>query len=235
MDLWLRGEPIVNIDVGDIGDVLQFVEDGLVYRLPWGIEAVRVRAEANRDDIFEGMTIDDFETGLVVPAVENGSLNRSAAMLMQAGFNSRQAAIKAVNDCAATFTTSHALNIWLSSEIVLQNTLSGVWPTPQTASMWKAFIEEYRPSGSTIWSQESTTLPVVWKLPKAAPPPSTTLRLVNSNDDQTNIVAANGDIVGQSEVCLNLLKRGIYYANVNANGQNIDVTYIGPGENPFLL
>jgi superfamily II DNA/RNA helicase len=233
--LWLRGEPIVNIDVGDIGDVLQFVEDGLVYRLPWGMEAVRVRAEANHDDIFEGMTIDDFETGLVVPAVENGSLNRSAAMLMQAGFSSRQAAIKAVNDCAATFTTSPALNVWLDSEIVLQNTLSGVWPTPQTASMWKAFIEEYRPSGSTIWSQESTVIPVAWKFPQAAPAASTTLRLVNSNDGQTSIVAANGDIVGQSEGGLNLLNDGIYYAVVNADGQNIDVTYIGPGESPFSL
>ena len=58
-----------------------------------------------------------YETGLVVPAVENGTLNRSAAMLMQAGFNSRQAAIKAVNDCAATFTTSFALNQWLKSDI----------------------------------------------------------------------------------------------------------------------
>ena len=92
--LWLRGEPIVNINVGGVSDVLQFVEEGLVYRLPWGIEAVRVRAEANHDEIYEGKTIDDFETGLVVPAVENGSLDRSAAMLMQAGFNSRQAAIK---------------------------------------------------------------------------------------------------------------------------------------------
>lgn len=231
--LWLRGEPIVNIDVGDISDVLQFAEDGLVYRLPWGMEAVRVRAEANHDDIYEGSTIDDYETGFVVPAVENGSLNRSAAMLMQAGFNSRQAAIKAVTDCAATFTTSFALTIWLKSEIVLQNTQSGVWPTPETASMWKAFIEEYRPSGSTIWNQKNTVIPAVWNSQPDGPPPSTKLRLVNNGDDQTNIVAANGDIVGRAVHSLNLLKGGVYYAAVNADGQNIDVTYIGPGEKPF--
>jgi hypothetical protein len=230
--LWLRGEPIVNIDVGDIGDVLQFVEDGLVYRLPWGMEAVRVRAEANHDDIFEGMSIDDFETGLVVPAVENGSLNRSAAMLMQAGFNSRQAAIKAIADCTATFETSFALSEWLKSDIVIQKTKTGIWPTPETALMWKAFIEEYRPPGGTIWNQESTVIPAVWNSPQAGPPPSTKLRLVNNDDNQTNIVAANGDIVGRAEHCLNLLKGGVYYAAVKADGQNIDVTYIGPGELP---
>ena len=232
--LWLRGEPIVNIDAGAIGYVLQFVEDGLVYRLPWGMEAVRVRAEANLDEINEGMTIDDFETGLVVPAVENGTLNRSAAMLMQAGFNSRQAAIKAVTDCAATFTTSFALNMWLRSEIVSQNTLSGVWPTPETASMWKAFIEEYRPSGSTIWNQESAVISAVWNSPQAEQPPSTKLRLVNSDDNQTIIMAANGEIVGHTAHCLNLLKGGIYYAAVNDDGQSIAITYIGPGETPFL-
>ena len=233
--LWLRGEPIVNINVGGVSDVLQFVEEGLVYRLPWGTEAVRVRAEANHDEIYEGKTIDDFETGLVVPAVENGSLDRSAAMLMQAGFNSRQAAIKVVSDCAATFTTSYALNLWLNSDIVMQQTETGVWPTPETASMWKTFIEEYRPSGSTIWSQESTVIPAAWKFSQAVPPPSTKLRLVNSDDDQTNIVAANGGIVGQSEHCLNLLNGGVYYAAVHADGQNLDVTYIGPGDSPFSL
>jgi len=205
LSLWLRGEPIVNIDVGDISDVLQFVEDGLVYRLPWGMEAVRVRAEANLDEINEGMTIDDFETGLVVPAVENGTLNRSAAMLMQAGFNSRQAAIKAVTDCDATFTTSFALNLWLNSDVVKQNLINGVWPTLETASMWKAFIEDFKPSGVTIWSQESMLISVVWNSPQARLAPSTNLRLVNSNDDRTNIVAASGDVVGRAEHCLNCI------------------------------
>ena len=235
LTLWLKGQPIVNVDIGDIGDVLQFVEDGLVYRLPWGMEAVRVRAEANQDDIYEGSTIDDYETGLVVPAVENGTLNRSAATLMQAGFNSRQAAIKAVNDCAATFTTSFALNLWLNSDIVVQQTQSGIWPTPETAPMWKAFIEEYKPSGATIWSQESTVIPAIWNLPQARPSPSTSLRVVNSDDNRTNIVAANGDIVGRAEHCLNLLNGGVYYAAVHADGQNLDITYIGPGDDPFSL
>ena len=140
LQLWLKGEPIARNNVDEMSNVLKFVEDALVYKLPWGMEAVRVRAEANQDNIFEGLTIDSFETGLVVPAVENGTLNRSAALLMQAGFNSRQAAIKAVVDLAATFTTSTTLNEWLDSEAVNLNTQSGIWPTSETSSMWKSFI-----------------------------------------------------------------------------------------------
>ena len=44
------------------------------------------------------MALDDHELGLAVPAVETGTMNRSASILIQAGFNSRLAAIKAVTD-----------------------------------------------------------------------------------------------------------------------------------------
>ena len=74
------------------------------------------------------------KTGLVVPALENGSLNRSAVILMQAGFTSRQAAIKAVNDSAATFTNAFALNQWLNSEFITEQTKSGIWPTPENSA-----------------------------------------------------------------------------------------------------
>ena len=95
---WLSGEAIADVAAANSGNVLRFVENGLFYKLPWGMEAIRVRAQANSDDVggeLGHMTIDDFEVGLAVPAIETGCLNRSAAILMQAGFNSRLAAIEA--------------------------------------------------------------------------------------------------------------------------------------------
>lgn len=112
---WLEGEPISTVTKGHEGEALRFVEGGLVYRLPWGMEAIRVRAAANQETKDEGLTLDEVEMGLVVPAVENGTLNRSAALLMQAGFSSRLAAIKAVNDTAATFATGNQLTEWIDS------------------------------------------------------------------------------------------------------------------------
>jgi hypothetical protein len=42
---WLSGETMADVAEDD-GDALRFVEDGLIYKLPWGMEALRVRAEA---------------------------------------------------------------------------------------------------------------------------------------------------------------------------------------------
>ena len=101
----MLGEALSGVAGGQEAETLQFVEGGLVYRLPWAMEAIRVRGIANGDivGVFD-MNLNDFELGLAVPAVETGTLNRSASILIQAGFNSRLAAIKAVRDIGAPFT-----------------------------------------------------------------------------------------------------------------------------------
>ena len=115
---WLLGQPLAALVAGGDGDVLRFIEDGLVYRLPWAMEALRVRASANGDVVGApgaAAALEDHELGLALPAVETGTMNRSASILMQAGFNSRLAAIKAVDDTGATFETGHDLRLWLRS------------------------------------------------------------------------------------------------------------------------
>ena len=55
------------------------------------------------------LSLNDFESTPAVSAVETGTLNLSASVLIQAGFASRLAAIKAVNDTAANFSNSTEL------------------------------------------------------------------------------------------------------------------------------
>ena len=63
-------------------DALQFVEGGLIYRLPWAMEAIRVRGIANGDTLGDdGITLDNFELRLAAAAVQTGTLNRSATIL----------------------------------------------------------------------------------------------------------------------------------------------------------
>ena len=89
---WLLGQPLAAIVAGQEAEALQFIEGGLVYRLPWAMEALRVRAAANGDVVgMFALALDDYELGLAVPAVETGTMNRSASILIQAGFNSRLA------------------------------------------------------------------------------------------------------------------------------------------------
>ena len=105
---WLLGQSLAAIAAGQESDTLQFIEGGLVYRLPWALDAIRVRAAAHGDTI-DGLPMTDFELGYAVAAVETGTLNRSASILIQAGFNSRLAAIKAVVDTSATFENGQQL------------------------------------------------------------------------------------------------------------------------------
>ena len=232
VEVWLRGESIVDCGHGDIGEVLDFVEQGLVYRLSWGMEAVRVRAEANGDEVIDGVSIDDLELGLAVPAVENGTLNRSAAILMQAGFSSRQGAIQAVTQGRATFNNTLGLKEWLDSDLVALLTDLGEWPTAETSSLWKSFLESYQPPRSSIWGQSTETVPAIWD--GQCPQANTVVRLRSYGDGQTSIISAAGQVIGHTDGHIMLLVEGIYYAVVDDTRANLDVTYIGPGENAFL-
>ena len=227
VSVWLKGEPLQDQGFRSIDDTLRFVEDGLVYRLPWGLEAIRVRAEANNDIISDGMTIDNFEVGLLVPAVENGSLNRSAAMLMQAGFSSRLEAINAVNETGAHFSNNREFKIWLSSD-ELNGYISIVeLLSENTAKLWKSFIDEYKPKADIVWQGTAANLPVNWE-PAITVTVGDFVKLHNEYGDVTKVLSSEGDVIGSLRERYSLSKNGVYRAKIEANNF-LSVDYWGPG------
>jgi len=230
--VWLRGEILTDHGFIDINEALIFIEDGLIYRLPWGLEAIRVRAQATEDVIGDGTTIDDYEVGLVVPAIENGTLNRSAALLMQAGFNSRKAAIHAVNSTNAIFTTGIQLKAWLNSVEVVDLAIGLDWPTPETSNLWWSFVKEYEPKSETTWKSVKSIISVDW-IHAHNPVVGSSVKLWNQEKGNTQILASDGEIVGTTNYRYKLLKSGIYYANIHDEIKHLNVTYLGAGNNPF--
>lgn len=229
---WLKGETLTERGFLDIEEVLEFVEEGLIYRLPWGLEAIKVRAKSN-EDIIEGHLIDDFETSLLVPSIENGTLNRSAALLMQAGFNSRKAAIHAVHSTNANFTNTSQLNLWLSSEQVIILTNSNTWPTEETSSLWKKFLFEFKPESNMVWNSDKITLSVKWN-DEYTPREGTLVKLSNYLDGNTQVLSTTGNTMGILNNRLNLIEKGIYYSIVTQDMNTIDVLYWGI-EQPFNI
>ena len=232
LEAWLKGETLTQNEFIDIDDAHKFIEDGMIYRLPWGMEAVRVRAQANEDVIADQAYIDDYELDLVVPAVENGTLNRSAALLMQAGFNSRQAAIYAVDSTSASFTTGRDFKSWLSSELVHQHTLSLIWPTPETSSLWWTFLEEYKPSSGTTWKTITNQSNVIWNS-NYCPQAGDAVKIWNEEEGNTGVIAPDGERIGVLTNRYNLLKNGVYSSIVSGNRNYLDITYCGTGASPF--
>jgi hypothetical protein len=211
-----------------------FIEDGLVYRLPWGIEAIKVRAQANVDVIGDGLTIDDYETDLLVPAIENGTLNRSAALLMQAGFNSRKAAIRAVETTNAEFTNGRQLKAWLKSGEVFDLAIALDWPTPETSNLWWEFVSEFDPNSESTWKSSVATLPVLWR-ESYEPIHNEVVKLFNFDEGTTVVLASNGENIGKLHNRYKLLRKGIYLVKVHQDTNFVDVTYWGAGSEPFKL
>lgn len=228
---WLKGEALREQGFNSIDETLRFVEDGLVYRLPWGLEALRVRAQANGDVISDGMTIDDFEVGLIVPAVENGSLNRSAAMLMQAGFSSRLEAINSIKSTDASFSNSSEFKEWLSSERLTTYISVLDFMGANTAKLWKAFINEYKPKSDTVWKGTSANFPVNWEHGVNGQI-GQLVKLHNDDTDITKVLSSDGEVIGELRERYELLKNGVYRSQVEANNF-LQITYWGAGESPF--
>ena len=223
---WLLGQPLADIAAGQESETLQFIEGGLVYRLPWAMEAIRVRAAANGDTI-GGFLLDNYELALAVPAVETGTLNRSASILIQAGFNSRLAAIKAVADTGAIFQTGQELRQWLNSEAVAAYSAQPDWPTAETKAMWMEFAQSFTPRENRTWADRRYWANVAWL---GAPPPPDTPVQVHHWGGQACVLSADGTPLGTVQAALNPGRAGLMRAQVSQDVGRIDLTYLGPDD-----
>lgn len=171
-----------------------------------------------------GLALEDYELGQAVPAVETGTMNRSASLLIQAGFNSRIAAIKAVTDMAATFTSGHELRLWLNSEAVAVWGALANWPTAETKAMWIEFTQSFIPSSDRIWTERRYSVGVAWY--GASPPPSTPVRLHHLSG-QPIVLSADGLPLGALQATLSADPCGLVRATVSQEIDKIDLIYLG--------
>jgi superfamily II DNA/RNA helicase len=224
---WLLGQPLAAVAAGQEADTLQFVEGGLVYRLPWAMEAIRVRGLAN-DDRIGDLGLDDFELGLAVAAVETGTIQRPASILIQAGFSSRLAAIKAVSDAGARFSNGFELQQWLVSDTVRAFCAQPNWPTPETKEMWATFVASFIPQTSTIWKDHRYWANATWNL--VSPPPAGTPLRLHHLQGRPVILSADGAVLGEANAPLNPSRRGLLRATVSADPGKVDLSYLGPDD-----
>ena len=227
LDLWLRGADISQCaSENRRNDLLRFIEDGLTYRLPWGMEAVRLRAQANGEGI-NGIDLDCFELGLAVPAVETGTLNRSAAILIQAGFSSRIGAIKAVEATKATFSNRKELSRWIRSESVTENSMRNDWPTAGTAELWSEFLRASGSAGAATWTPKHAYRKVVWSDGASIFPPGTVVRIHRETEQRTLVLSAEYDVMGYLATPIQREWSGIMQARVAQQKDALFLTYYG--------
>ena len=229
LELWMKGKAISDFSVDRSDEILRFIENGLVYKLPWAIDAVRVRARANEDAFDIGgmdLTIDDFETGLVIPCVETGTLNPCAARLMQAGFTSRLAAIKAVTDTNAKFDNAYEFGKWLKSPEIRNLSADPNWPTTESHRLWREFLERYVPAEELIWSVQSGVFPVKWHR-REVPPAGEIVRLWLAENGDCAVLSSSFERLGTLNIKLTCRPKGLFVARSDGKAA-ISYSYRGP-------
>lgn len=229
LKVWLSGDPLSGLVNTEDPDVLRFVEDGLIFKLSWAMEAVRVHGETLKTDERED-EIDAPDLGYAVAAVETGTLSVSAAVLMQAGFASRKAAIKAIEDGEANFKDLRGLSRWVKSDLVAKLSQDTSWPTTETHDIWTTFVDGLGAARTGRWRKSSIEVPVHWfdsKFNRAGLP----VRL-SQVDGRTAVFSDSFEALGEADVILPDSLEGVLRATVVDEGTEISLSYIGP-ERPF--
>ncbi len=224
---WLEGKSMAVFAMNDNDEALRFIEQGIVYRLAWGMDAVRVRGLANDDFTDETGSMSDFDFDSALAAVETGTLERSATLLMQSGFGSRAVAIKIARDNGLDFHNSVSLRSWLKSEEAV--TLSGdlSWPTPQTHDLWISFVDSFLSPAQYKWKKRSHSLPVKWD--KNRPAPGSALKIVTRPNGKSTVLSAQNDRLGKLKRKLNSDREGLVIAAAKDDDHGgVQITYYGP-------
>jgi hypothetical protein len=156
MRQWLEGVPLQLIFADTDSDppdnasyraAGHFIEDGIVYRLTWAMEAVRVRRPELIDD-------DPFAPrhGLRCAAfLESGTLDPTVAVLLQIGLPSRRVAQEVVLHEGLDFLTVSGLRVWLGAQ---RGGPEDRWAYLDEAirPIWISFISESGASEHAAWS-----------------------------------------------------------------------------------
>lgn len=226
---WLRGRPVAEIAADDSLETAEFIEDTLAYRLPWALEAVRVRAAAHPNPDAFPWDLSSPETGLSVAAVEAGTLNRAASTLMRAGFGSRSGALVAVESTEAAFTTPAGLHEWMISEATQVATRDTSWPTPTTRELWMSFATRTVALRQRTWIREVHETSVSW-MPGHQPTPGEPYRAISHSDETTVLEAADAQPVGVLTTRLNLRRQGLLKVTAIGAGDVVELDYLGPSD-----
>jgi len=134
-------------------DASQFIEDGVVYRLTWGIEAVRVR----RPDLIGGDQLDRRHGLHCTALLEYGTLNASVVALLQLGLPSRKVAHEVVAHERLGLLPAAEIRNWLRSQRLEPETR---WSYLDDAArrLWMTYITESDDPETGPWTQRPATL-----------------------------------------------------------------------------
>lgn len=192
---WVKGTAFSELLSGrktrDAQRMQVFIQDGVVFRLVWAAEAVRVQAiataHARRSELADGPA---FVLTYGVPTIP-------AALLCQMGFASRVGALWVTRHVPATFTDTRGLHDWLRENGALLND-PGFWESEDHYLMWTHAVAPSGPEYPQQWIHKAYDLAVKWN--NAAPRRGTLVRTIAGTGRTATICALDLSPLGTAQL-----------------------------------
>ncbi|QSR88272.1 DEAD/DEAH box helicase [Methylacidiphilum caldifontis] len=221
---WISGRSAA--EVVDIGgeEGVDFLQDAVMYRLAWAMEAVRVHATTIGHDGADNIR------GLAAMAVEAGSANLSVITLLRSGLNSRDMAKAAVESTDANFVDRMGMLGWLESDEVQARSGQEDWLTPEGRSTWLRFIETIRQGNRVRWRRSRQTVYVDWLDPASPPEPGSHVIVDTTTDPQGGgwVLQLDFTPLGRLRSPLESSREDIVEACVGQLPGTVRIEYFGP-------
>ncbi len=219
---WLSGDPMSAMALGDSDDVTDFIQDGIVYRLTWALEALRVWAletELPRSAEIKGVA---------ALCCEAGTLNLSAALLVRSGLDSRTAALEAAERGAALFVDVEGMNSWLHSEVVQDVSSEADWPSAESHEAWKRFLAGTRRQRYRKWISRIRKARVAWANGAAAPAAGAELRIARDAAGALRVYSPDFQAVASLLDPYSDPSVGVVRVRRSADADRVDIEVFGP-------
>jgi hypothetical protein len=219
---WVNGTAFSEILKGrnarDAQRTQVFIQEGIVFRLVWAAEAVRVQAtatgHARASELGDGPA---FALTYGVPSIP-------AALLCQMGFSSRVGALWVVRELAGSFTDTIGLRVWLMQHDALLSERE-FWESDDLYTLWRhgsspASAEHPRP-----WNHAKYGATVDWKANR--PAANTQVRSIAGNDRSATICAQDLTPLGTAQFAFN--PHGAFLDGIVNSSGKLGISYYGKG------
>jgi len=214
---WIAGlemPPVLSDPAADI----DFLQDGIVYRLVWGVEAVRVQAIAE-----QLISVEDL-SGNVALSLTYGLPSVPAVLLAQAGLPSRSMVGRLLSEFEAAFSDLAGMREWISENAAAA---LGLWATNAESLLWQDFLERWQSGTRASWIYTSKDVEVVWE--QLPPPVGTPVRVIHdAQAGETAVYRLDLTRLGALAAALPEVEIGVTYAAVTDDAQRIALVQLGP-------
>lgn len=217
---WVNGTGFAHILDGrgarDAHRAQVFVQEGVVFRLVWAAEAIRVQAvatgHARVDELGDGPA---FALTYGVPSIP-------AALLCQMGFSSRVGAVWMTRQLGAVFTDMHGLRLWLTLHSALLSD-ANFWQTGDMFTLWENTSSPTTTEYPRVWSHSDHSVSVAWRT--SPPTAGSQVRIIPGLGRRGTICSTDLSPLGDAQFVFDPHGAAID-ANVTQDGK-IRVAYFG--------